>query len=253
LASRYDAGMKRDASEPPRTLDYREAVRSDLFRNIGWLAFALLAVCCVVALVSRRATTNTPPANARSAEAWRRQRGAAIDYLEGVLRSFRDTIPPLQAGVYSDLVQYRESRWLEAIARLRNAPRESDAGLPHLVLAMATPQGDDTDGLSLLWLESGFTVTGVALTDSKGSFSEVASFRPYTEQEKEGYSTTLIRTAAVTVYRRTGSEAPARTVPQYASIVVPRSTDWSTLRVRLRRGDVQSPELTPVFLNTNAP
>jgi hypothetical protein len=172
------------------------------------------------------------------AHPWEEQRRATINYIQSMISS---TPAPKE-----DLERYRDGKWRETEAFLKKASEERSEEFPHLVLAVWRTTDEHSDGLSLLWLEPGFDVTGISLTDVNGPLGTFACIKPYAIDERKAYSTTMVRTVSIDI----DTANTASTVPSTAPsrVTLSRAVDGPTLRVQLLRGNAGASEPTAPFL-----
>jgi hypothetical protein len=192
----------------------------------------------VVFLLTLLLSCRKPAASAPVAHQWEEQRRATIKYIQSMISS---TPAPKD-----DLERYRDGKWRATEAFLNNASEERSAEFPHLVLAVWRTD-EHSDALSLLWLEPGFDVTGIMLTDVHGPLGAFACIKPYGIDERKAYSTTMVRTASIDIDKASTASTVPSTAP--SRVTLSRAVDGPTLRVQLLRGNARPSGPTAPFLD----
>ncbi len=173
------------------------------------------------------------------AQQWQDQRHTTIEYFQRMIST--------QSEPKDDFEKYRDMQWRNAIALLDQMPDQRSERFPYLVMVVWGPSSERSDSVSLVWLEPGFEVNGVILADANGTLGEFACIRPYSSSEKKEYSSTLVRTANINVAYAADALSGTPSKSPF-SIRLPRSVDWPTLRVQLRRANGAPSESMAAFL-----
>lgn len=168
------------------------------------------------------------------------QRQEAMSYLQRAISSQATTT------LQTDLEKYRDANWREALAFLKQPAAERNVRFPYLVLASCVPTDEHSEGMSLLWLEPGFEVTGIRLADKNGMLGEFACISPYTPDERKAYASTLVRSADVYLSKADGSSAKPGAHSNQISL--PRAVDGPTLQIWLLRSGKSPSQPAAPFL-----